>query len=137
MEIGDVRKKMKGLLRTLEAVLGILVILVTFLFLYTGQGPIPDIEVGNLKLVAMNSLAAIDKNNELRQQALVNDTAAIKAKLEKYIPAGFDYDVFVCNLNCPVPTVAAKRIVSAEYLIAGDVNNFTTRQIVLHVWSND
>lgn len=128
---------MKGILKSFESVLAAIIVLSTYIILFSGQQALPEFETINWKLLAFNSVASLDQNNQLRVDALSNNTASLKTKLADFIRAPLNFDVQVCSLNCTKPDVAASKIASVEYLISGDVNNITNKQVVVFVWFSD
>lgn len=126
---------MKGLLKSLEAVIGALIIAGLFVFLYTSQETLPESDTTSWKITGFNALKSLDWSNELRPSVYRNDTETIKSKLLPLIPSSLSYDVQICSLNCTAFQTSADRVVAVEYLLAGDVNNVTSRQVVLYIWS--
>lgn len=124
-------------MKTFEAVIGTSIIMIAFIALYGPGETLPDIESSNWKQIGISSLQALDSANKLRYDAMNNNTASIEGKLQNYIPANLDYLVLVCETNCSVPTINAERSTSVHYLISGDANNSTLREISLYMWSNE
>lgn len=128
---------MKGILKSFEAVIGTSIIMITFVALYTSSEVVPDVETSNWKYAGLNALQSLDASNDLRYDAMRNNTAAIEDRIEKFIPPNLDYFVQVCGTNCTAPTIFGTRSTSVHYLISGDANNSTLKEIILYMWSNE
>ena len=125
---------MKGILKTFEAILAILLIGGTYILLFTGQESFPEFDTINWKLLGVNALTALDAKNQLRADALANATSSIEAKLAALIPSPLNYKVLFCISDCGQPELPTTKITSVEYLLAGDYNNVAYRKVVLFLW---
>lgn len=123
----------KGILQSLEAVIAILMILAFFVIFFVVKEPLPGFETVSWKLKGFNSLKALDDNNELRQYALTNNTLRIKEKLQGLL-SPMNYEIMICSDTCVYPNITAEKLVSVSYLIAGNINSFSPREIVLYLW---
>lgn len=125
---------MKGLLKSLEAVIAILMILTVYVTFFAPKEPLPEFETINWRVRAFNALTILDENNELRLYALANDTTTIENKLQNLLPVERSYHVVVCNETCLTPNITADKITSVTYFIAGRIGNIQPKQVVLYVW---
>ncbi len=125
---------MKGLLQSLEAVIGVVTIFTILILFYSGKDPIPEFDTINFKVRGFQALKALDDQNRLRDAALANDTASLKSRLSGILPAQMNFDVVVCTTNCIDPNIASDKVTSVAYLIAGNVDDFRYRQIILYMW---
>jgi len=128
--------KVKAMLRTLEAVIGILIIATVFVNLFQKTGPLPDFETVNWKLIGFNALRTLDSNLGLRQEVLTGNTSAIEGRLSQFMPATANYTVKICDVSCASPGISTSGIgiVSVSYLVAGYRDSFAPRQVVLYLW---
>jgi len=125
------------MLRSLEAVIGVLIIATVFINLFQKVGPLPDFETVSWKLIGFNALKALDKNLGLRQEVLTSNTSAIEAKLSEFMPPAANYTVRICDVSCASPAISASSagsVVSVSYIIAGYRDSFAPRQVVLYLW---
>lgn len=123
---------MKAMLKSLEAVLAILMILTVFLITYSTNVPIPEFESLNKQIRGFNALKTLDDNNELRQYAVINDTTTIQKKLLNLIPAEIQYEVQICSFNCSKSAnISTSKLVAVPYILAGTITNATYTQIIL------
>lgn len=125
---------MKGLLKSLESIISILTIFVVFIVYFASTEPVAEFETINWQLKGLYALRSLDQNNELRSYVLANNTQSIENKLMPYVPPEINIKVVVCQLDCEKPDVQSEKTVSVSYLIAGDVNDFRPRQIILYMW---
>lgn len=128
---------MKGILKSFEAVIGTSIILITFVALYTTSEVVPETQTDSWKYSGLNALQALDASNELRYDAMRNNTAAVEGRLDRFIQPNLRYFVQVCQNSCETPTITATRSASVHYLISGDANNATLREIILYMWSDE
>jgi hypothetical protein len=125
---------MKGLMKSFEAVIAILMVAAVFIYFFRGVEQLPEFETTNWQLKGFNSLKTLDKNNQLRQYALANDTQTIEGQLSSLLPAEVSYRIVVCNATCGNPGITSSKLTSVNYFIAGDIENFQPKQIVLYMW---
>ena len=128
---------MNGILRTFETVIALTLVMLTFITLYTGQDPLPEFDTVSWKMTGMENLRSLDFSNNLRYDALTNDTAAIENALLQNLPPIVDVIVQVCQTNCSSPTINAEKSTSVHYLISGMPNNSTPSEIILYIYSNE
>lgn len=126
---------MKGVTKTLEVVIAVLMVLISYVLLYSAPIIPPDFQSINLQLQAFNSLQTLDANNELRQAALQNDTSTISNKLAGILSGNVNYLVSICTSACAAPVFNSTSIFSVSYIISGDVGNFNPRQVIVYMWS--
>lgn len=125
---------MKGLLKSLESIISILIVFIVFVVYFASKQSPPEFETINWQLKGLYALRSLDQGNELRQYALANSSQAIENELIPLVPPEINIKVVVCQLYCEKPDVQSEKIVSVSYLIAGDVNDFRPRQIILYMW---
>ncbi|MDI6798499.1 MAG: hypothetical protein QMD12_00670 [Candidatus Aenigmarchaeota archaeon] len=124
----------KGVLQTLEAVIAILMTLTFFVIFFAPREGLPEFETISWKLRGFNALKILDKNNELRQYAMANNTQAIKERLQYLLPSNLNYEVVICEQSCPNPNIEAEKLASVNYIIAGNLTSIRPILIVLYVW---
>lgn len=125
---------MKGLLQSLEAIIAILAIVTVFVTVYSGKSPIPEFDTINWKVRGFDALKALDNSNMLRDIVTTNSTSALKDRLSGLLPSQLNYDVVICERNCGQPDIQSDKLTSVTYVIAGDLNNYLPRQIILYMW---
>ena len=123
----------KGQLKTLEAGLAILFLLIYIGWLFGIQHPLPEFKSIDLELRAQNALAALDKTGQLRQYVYTNDTTTIESELYPYLPKNIDYEVLICDGSCSF-TRQVKRAYSVSYFLATDGEEFKPREVLVYVW---
>lgn len=129
---------MKGILKTFEVVIALAAMMLAFIALYTGDDPIPELETVTWRSQGMNALQSLDYANQLRYDALNNNTAVIEGRLSPFLAANVNKMVIVCGTGaCAVPNITAEKSTSVHYLISGEPNNSTSREITLYMWSNE
>ncbi len=127
---------MKGLFRTFEVIISIIIIMFAFIFFYTNQNIIVEFD-GNYEKIGIESLKTLDYGNQLHYYTLKNDTESIRNLILPNFPPIVDIFIQICDINCNVPTLNAKETKSIHYFISGSPNNINNREIILFVLLND
>jgi len=124
----------KGILKILEAIIAILIIFTVFIMYYGAKDSMPEFQTINWQLKAYKALDSLKNTNDLRSYVLANNSLAIENKLRPLMPTDANYQVVVCDVACGKPNVVTEKMISINYMIAGDVNIFQPRQIVVYMW---
>ena len=121
-------------MRSLEAVIGILLILSVFLVIYNRDVQLPELDTVNYKLRGFAALKTLDETGELRQAVALNDTQAVTNKLSDILPQQLNTLIVFCETDCALPAVSSEKIISLVYLVAGEVNSLKPKQVILYLW---
>ena len=124
----------KGMMKILEAVIAILMVMTTVVIYFGSKESFPEFESTNRGIRAFHALRALDQNNKLRSDVVANNTRNIENSLRSLIPAEMNFQVFVCQTACGKPSVQSEKMLSVIYLVAGDIDDFKPRQIILYMW---
>ena len=119
------------MLRSYEAIVAIVIVSTAFILLFKEYESYPQAHETKL-LKIFNAVKTLDRNNELRRYVLENDSEIIEKKLSKLLPE-FNLMVKICEDECEKPNLT-QEFISVTYLIAGDVDNFNPKQIVVYAW---
>jgi len=122
------------MLKTLEAVIAILIIATVFIIFYQSIGNLPDFESIGWKVEGYNALKSLDANLGLRQEVQTGNTTAIATKIANYIPVTVNYNITICSVSCPSPLINASKVVSSSYIIAGYRDSYNPEQVVIYMW---
>lgn len=122
------------MLKTYEALIAIMTIVITFIIAYRGVS-LPDIETVNWKYYGFSALQTLDNNGLLANFTIDNNTAALNNSLFPIMFKGASYDTTICSYICNKPNISASKIVSAFYYTAGNLTNFAPRKTILYMWS--
>ncbi len=129
---------MKGSYYTIEAALAILLVVSIFFILFITPQENPEIERSNIKTDIHGGLETLDLKGSLRDQAIKNNATAIKNDLDDFLPLGIQIHVAIYNESLSNLTAEASDqsgdIVAVSYYIAGDVGNYTPKEIRVHAW---
>ncbi|MEM5829790.1 MAG: hypothetical protein QW040_01400 [Candidatus Aenigmatarchaeota archaeon] len=124
---------MKGILKSFEALVAILLVLTAYFALFTEE-KVPDVETVIWRLKGIEALKALDDSNELVNYVLANESEKIESKLGRILPIGLDYKVVVCDQTCIEPNISSEKIVSVGYFIGGNATHVEPREIWLYLW---
>jgi len=126
---------MKGQIQTIEAFITISIVALVVVVFFGEKQTLPDTEHINWKLEGLNAVRALDDNNQLRQYVINNDNVTIKNLLSGMLPTNINLAVFICATNCPNPSDVAEKIVSVDYLVSGDIQNYQPKVLKIYMWS--
>ena len=121
-------------MKILEAVIAILMILTTVVVYFGSKESFPEFESTNRGMRAFHALKVLDQNNKLRLDVIANNTRNIENNLRSLIPSEINLQVFVCQTSCGKPAIQSEKMASVIYLVAGDIDDFKARQIILYMW---
>lgn len=129
---------MKGTYYMIEAAFSILMIISIFLLLFSAPQKNPEIQTANVKNDVYKGLDTLLSSGSLRNQTLNNDANAIKNDLDDFLSANIQLNVAIyngsfSNLTEEV-TDQPQDMVGISYYIAGDVGNYTPRELRVHTW---
>jgi len=119
------------MIRSYEAILAITIVSIAFVIFFKEYEIYPEIDEIKLRKI-FYALKSLDENSELRRYVMENDSETIEKKLERILP-GFEIEVKICEKSCEKPNIT-QEFISVTYLIAGDVNNFNPKQIIVYAW---
>ena len=121
----------KGVVQTLEATIGAVLILSTLVFLYSFQADTTEI---NLLDKADACLKYLDNKGELRYYAF-NGVTTLETKVKDCLPGITDFDLKVCYTEqCNGDLPENKTVVLSSYIISG-YDTVNPALINLWVWS--
>lgn len=129
---------MKGTYYTIEAVVAVFLIVSIFLLLFATPQKNPEIERANIKNDIYKGLETMDSKGSLRNQTLNNDATAIKNDLNTFIPLSIQLNVAIYNKTfnniTTEVTDQTTDIIGVSYYIAGDIGNYTPKEVRVHAW---
>ena len=129
---------MKGTYYTIEAAVAIFLVVSIFLLLFLTPQKNPEIDRTNVKNDIYKALETLNSKGSLRNQTLNNDVTAIKNDLASFLPVNINLNVAIYNktfnnLTTEV-TDQVMDIVGVSYYIAGDIGNYTPKEVRVHAW---
>ncbi len=137
----------KGVLLTVEAVIAILMILFVVVFIYKNPTQVATLRDVDLKTKAYDGLVALERNGDLRKGVIENDATKIKNDLDPFIPDFVTFDVVLYNstqnttkantTNYPSTIDSQSYVLVVSYLVAGDIENYTARDVRVFMWGFD
>ena len=120
----------KGFIKTMEASIAIVLILVSIVFLFT-QVKAYEPQVSD---AGYNCLKNLDDRGKLSYYAENGLEANLNSDLRGCVPPLFNYAVEICTTPRCITTLPSDRAVSlSSYLIAGD-NSFNPTLVNLWIW---
>jgi len=129
---------MKGTYYLVEATVAIFLIISIFLILFSEPQKNPEINRANVKSDIYKALEVLNSKGSLRNQTLNNDASAIKNDLDDFIPVNIQLNVAIYNKSFDNLTAEVVQqvtdMVGVSYYIAGDVGNYTPKEIRVHAW---
>ena len=131
-------KFMKGQLFTLESFISILMLFFIVVYLFQNPPTSPEFNRINYKLKAYNGLKILEETGELREDVVDNNITSIENKLNPFLPAFLYYNVTIFNETTnitQIPSLAnEKNTLVISYLLAGDIDYYKPREVIIYVW---
>jgi hypothetical protein len=132
---------MKGTYYIIETAIAIFLVTSIFLLLFLSPPKNPEIERANVKNDIYRALETLNAKGSLRNQTLHNDATAIKNDLASFVPFNIQLNVAIYNKSFQSLTTEVSDqqsdIVGVSYYFAGDIGNYTPREIRVHGWGFD
>lgn len=126
---------MKGTLYILEAVIAILMMISTLILILQKPPQSMELSKANYKLDAYNALKILDSSSDLREKVLENNSTGIVSDLSPYIKINYNVAIFNKTTNLTAtPTISANDVITVSYFFAGDVGNYTSRELKVYLW---
>jgi len=131
-------KFMKGQLFTLESFISILMLFFIVVYLFQNSPTPPEFRRINYKLKAYNGLKILEETGELRKDVEDNNITSIKNKLNPFLSGFLNYNVTIFNETTNItqmPSLAnEKNTLVISYLLAGDIDYYKPREVIIYVW---
>ena len=125
----------KGYIRTLEAVIAIVIILLFIFSFGVSNFGIGEITPKNVKNAQKFIFKSILNDDTLRQGVLGEDEDLLDTLVTKNLPKGYTHKIQFCkSADCPVPELPQKTVY-IDALYVGEENNF--RVLKLFVWEGE
>jgi len=127
----------KGISHTLEAIIAAVILMLSLVF-YFRPLTFPETSEANYKLDAYNGLKVMEETGKLREYALDKNATAIKTDLSPYIYLNYEVTIYnkTSNLTA-IPSITANDIISISYFLAGDVGNYSAKEVRVLIWGFD
>ncbi len=129
---------MKGISFTFEAAIAS-IILLTVIILFLKPMNVPETSEVSHKVAAYNGLKILDETEKLRKNVLDNNATAIKNGLSSYL-SYLDYDVAIYNMTSntsSVPSIESRNVISVSYFSAGEIGNYSAKEVRVFLWGFD
>ncbi|MFH1229089.1 MAG: hypothetical protein V1678_01535 [Candidatus Aenigmatarchaeota archaeon] len=121
---------MKGMMYTIEAVIGTVLILLGIMYIYPTQHQSET----SLSETGYSCLSYLDKSGLLRYYATSNMSSELNVSLRNCLPSTAGFKFKVCSSSdCREDVPTGKSVYVSSYLIAGD-KTYERRMINLWVW---
>lgn len=122
----------RGYLRTLEAVIAIVIVLIFIFSFGISNLGVGEITPKNVKDAQKFIFKTVLSNDTLRRGVLNDDARLLDQVVSRNLPLGYSYKVQFCeSADCPVPPLPQKTIY-IDTVFVGEENNF--KVLKLFVW---
>ena len=124
---------MKGYVYTLEALIGISLIITSMVFLFGDSATKPELEISIIKQQGFEALEYLDKSGFLRGN--LDDEAAIENKLSTMMPVSVNLEAEICKTNCSELNLPVNMTtIAIDYYISGYKSDFIGKRVRLWLW---
>jgi len=129
---------MRGTYYTIEAAVAVFLMVSIFLLLFLTPQKNPEIERANIKSDIYKALDTLNSKGSLRSQTLNNDAVSIKNDLDDFLPVNIQLNVAIYNKSFNNLTTEVTEqvtdVVGVSYYVAGDIGNYTPKEVRVHAW---
>lgn len=129
---------MKGIVFLIEAVISIVLILSMIILILQTAERLSGLSIANYKLRIYEILTALERKGNLRQYAVSSDVAAINSNLDPFIPNNINFYTVIFNSTTNISSIpdfqGEKNVVSVDYLVAGDFNDYNPLIVTVFLW---
>ena len=129
----------KAWLRIVEAFLAIIIILGAVLVIMVKQEPKTDISESVYERQGQ-ILDIISKNEELRNDILIEKGDQIEIVILELIPGNWNYSINICNITliCPNPIqVHETEVYSREKMVTSNLTKYSPKKLRFFVWMKE
>lgn len=126
---------MKGAFHALEAVIGIVIILISMLS-FTGNIVVsPELSLLNAKVKTYEILKELDNVGLLRNYVYSNDVTSLKEEIEGYITREVYVSIFNETTNVTeLPVISSEDVVTVSYFLSGKPGDYSPREVRVYLW---
>jgi len=127
----------KAWLRILEAFLAVIIVLSAVLTIIAKQKPKTDISE-EVYEKQRQVLDIISKNNDLRNDILMQDNTRINNIISNLIPGNWNYSTNICNISliCHNPKqVHETEVYTTEIIITSNLTKYAPKKLRFFVWA--
>lgn len=126
---------MKGYVYTLEIVLGLMLMLVTFVSLFSNPPSKPEIEISIMKQTAFNAMDFLNKQGLLREFVLNNSESEVESRLSGLLTKSVNVETEICTESCSSAGVPSKgSVIALDYYVSSFNGNYMGKRVRLWVW---
>lgn len=115
-----------------------MMILIIIVLLFQKSTSTPEFYRLNYKIKAFSGLKTLAVTSELRKHTMENDITSIEDKLKSYIPKPLNYTVVIFNVSTNITEIPSlsneKEIMSVNYLLAGNIDDYEPRYVRIYLW---
>ena len=116
-------------------------ILLIIILLFKKPAISPEFHRINYKIKAFSGLKTLAMTGELRKYAMDNDVSSVENELNHYIPKPLNYAVVIFNETTNITqmpfVIEEKEVISVNYLLAGNIDDYMPRDVRIYLWGFD
>jgi hypothetical protein len=129
-------KNKKGWMKTIEALMAVIIILGAVL-IFSGR-QVEQVDVREQVFdTQQNILEIISKNESLRSKVLINDSDFVNAQVSSLIPNGWNSKIEICELNdvCSYSgNYINSEVYSTEIVISSTLLDYNPKKLRFFIW---
>ncbi len=128
-------KSKKGYMKTLEAIIAIIILISFLLALLPEKEPQPKIpqDIRLLQTTIMNNI----QNDEFSRQCILNDLPCVNDSISSIFPSTLKYTFTICDINidnCVATGLPDKSVYVSDLVVSSTLSNPNTRLFRLYIW---
>ena len=127
-------KNKKGYMKTLEAVIAVIILISFLLALLPREEAKPETPQ-DIQLLQDTVFTTIQNDNYYRACVLSNNLNCITSFINSTFPYTLEFDAKICDLtSCPEPDLPDKSVYVSDLIISSNLTEFDTRLLRLFIW---
>ncbi|MBI2670870.1 hypothetical protein HYX18_02745 [Candidatus Woesearchaeota archaeon] len=129
------KKDKKAYIKTLEAIVAILLIYLFIAYLLKDNKPKQATAPIDIKLTQESILKEIQSSNYYRNCVLINNSTCVNDLINSTIANKYNYAFSLCTKSqCYIPITPAKDVYLSSVIISANITDYSTTSINLYVW---
>ncbi len=126
---------MKGYVYTLEIALGLMLMVLTFVSLFSNPPQKPEIEVSIIKQSGFNALDFLNREGLLRELVQNLSETELESRLSALLSKSINIETEICTESCTASGISSKgNVIAFDYYVSAYNENYMGRRVRLWMW---
>ena len=127
---------MKGYLYTVEVLIAISLVMITFVLVFQSVPTKPNLETSLVKQQGYDALKYLDNRGLLRFYVHEDSEADIESQLSQVLVSSIKFEAQVCDYWCNSTNIpASDTVVAVDYYVSGYMDYYSGKKVRLWMWT--